>query len=389
MGYSQSVDPTFCTSNVPGFRCGRGGRCCRGWDILFSKEVVSRIQNAPKGTFPALNKNKEPFQVVNPDNPLYYATVTIEDTRCIFLEQDGTCQVFNHFGKEQGNPICLSYPFVKMQLQGRIGVSSSIACTSEQKSLFVEKAVTLVSLPDDHESKSWYLLDFSILERICFHDALFLPWQTFYQVETALVSLAGRETRLWTLLKSWNALYQKIWEQEQPPSNLSSWIEDQGAGDHPVQADFLPLIKLFVQRKINLYHNPQFQQAVTLIFEIREPDFQNTFSGAFMEVLRPSEPILCRYLAIKLFSNTGNFMKSMAFCWHELWWQLGFILTYAYSRWKSGETLSPAILQDGITLVERHFFHDSRIFQLWGQGRRGRKEFHPDSLGSCLGLRNH
>ena len=127
---------TFITSNILNFQCNKAAHCCKNWDIYFNKQIIEKINNAPVNTFPYLNLNKDYYKIVHENNVLYYALVKLINGKCIFLGEDDHCQVFNAFGKENSNLLCMVFPFMKLKLPGRFAVINFWSCCSETENCF-------------------------------------------------------------------------------------------------------------------------------------------------------------------------------------------------------------------------------------------------------------
>ena len=379
--------PTYCTSNINHYTCGRQAKCCRGWDILFSRDIISRIE-ADKEAFPVLKDYPEFYQVVNPGESIHYAGVTIVDGHCLFLNEDNSCQLFNHFGKSAGNPVCLSYPFTRMELPGRHAVSSALSCASEQARLFQDDVVFIMQVATHVEHEKLHCLDFSKLESVLFLADKNISWNIYFQLEEQIINTLGRQKNIWNVIRIVCGLYETLLKTDKPilmADALNINLDSILATNCPGSKQAFQKLSFFIKRKINLYNNQLFKDAVKSLLALESYFMEGgCLTQDFREEFQKFEPAVCKYLAIKLFSNTAIFQNSLAFCLHTLLLYISFIEAYCFASWRESQMLDQGSVSLAINLVERHFFHDAALFTFWGKGVRGAADFDENSLQSLV-----
>ena len=377
---------TYATSNILLFKCGRQGFCCKNWCISLSREVFEAIEKDPSNVFSDLEDVPEYAERSDGKSEERYAKTKLVEGKCVFLDSSNSCRIFKAFGKDKGNPLCLSYPFFKLLLKGRVQISTALSCTSETEALFEPHSLSQVELPPDHEQRIWPVTDFSNHEAVIFSDGKSLDWEAYFHLEKTLLESIGKENvSLGEILGLLASLHSSLLKNPKPLLEVKDLIPlFQNRAEEISPTNKAETLFTFIQRKINLYHFQPFIDSTQAILSLDpqhvfgkdRPDFEKAFNRF--------EPALKKYLLIKLFSNPLNFTKSVQFFWHTLFFHLSFIKIYSYSQWKQEKGLTRETVLEGIRTTERNFLHDSRVFEFWGQGRRGTKDFGESSLASLI-----
>ena len=379
---------TYTTSNTLTFQCGRQAFCCRNWDICLSREVVERIKTHPEKFCGDSEEISSLYTLLDEKNPLYYAKASLKEGRCVFLTGENTCKIFNAFGKEQGNSLCVEYPFFKFRLKDRKVLVTCLSCTSSIERLFETPAIQTVEVPGEHSSRTWVEMPYEGLPFVTFNPSLRMTWEAYFLLEKHLLrGLSSCQGSPWNFRSKFSTLQaifffykERMIEEEKMLHLTESLSERMPAKEIPSLAVFFH----FIHRKINLYHYPPFEKAVKRILCLEKENPGVLQDPEFISSLVSWDSVFQNYLYVKMFSNPLNFSKGVEYCWHVLFFHLGFMKLFLFSIWKEQKRLEVSDLKNAIQTVERHFLHDSRIFQFWGQGRRGEGDFHPHSLRSLI-----
>lgn len=162
--------------------------------------------------------------------------------------------------------------------------------------------------------------------------------------------------------------------------SLQLMIEDQIFGDPfifnempfnqaPTDTSTLPpWIDFFIHRKINLYHYKPFEDdAIPFLTWLKTLTFPITLSTQESNYAK-------RVLMMKHFSHISFFNFSILPVWHQIVW-LCVCLILKKRYLESTFTLpSEEALYSATQWVEKNFYHDKAVFELWGKGKRGSKD---------------
>lgn len=379
---------TYTTSNTLTFQCGRQAFCCRNWDICLSREVVERIRALPEKFCKDVEDVSSLYTLTDEKNPLYYAKAVLKEGKCVFLTGEKTCRIFNTLGKEQGNPLCVEYPFFKFRLKDRKTLVTCLSCTSSIQRLFEPPVIQTEEVPENHPSKNWFELPYEVLPFVAFNASLKITWEAYFLLEKYLLStLSAAQDSPWEFRRSMSLLQQAFYKEkeglirEDRMAFLTEKILQKSSAEATLSMDVL---FHFIRRKINLYHYPPFEEAVKNILGLEKENPEVLRHPEFISALISWNSVMRNYLYVKIFSNPLNFSKGVEFCWHVLFFHLGFIKLFLFSLWREQKKIEAADLKKAFQTVERHFLHDARIFEFWGQGRRGERDFHPHSLEAFI-----
>lgn len=379
---------TFTTSNTLSFQCGRQAFCCRNWDICLSREVVEKIKSSPEKFCSEGESPSSLYSVTDENDSQYYAKAVLKGGRCAFLTGENTCKIFNYFGKEKGNPLCVEYPFFKFRLKERKTIVTCLSCTSSIQRLFEPPEIRIEEVPAAHSSESWSEVPYDILPFIYFNSLVKMTWEAYFTLERYLLStLPADKESPWEYRLKLSMLQQHYYEEKETLMDEDRMIvflkELPGMACQRSQVS-LNVFFHFIHRKINLYHYAPFEEAVKNIIALENESGFDLNAPEFIQALSAWNGVFRNYLYIKIFSNPLNFSKGVEFCWHVLLFHLGFMKLFLFSLWREQKKIEAGDVKKAIQTVERHFLHDSKIFQFWGQGRRGERDFHPHSLESLI-----
>ena len=371
----------FTTSNKINFSCSKKAHCCVSWDIFLSKEIIRKIQQE-KNSFPVLKEHPDFFTIVNEDNPIYYATVKLKNNKCLFLNEDNSCSIFNVFGKNNGNPLCLHFPFMKLKLKDRYVIMTSLACLSQIESLFDEHNIKLITTTDD-DNKSWPVIPFNHMETVHFSKDIYFSWDAYYLMEKFFLDKTlNPDISIWQLMFSLGIFHNQIIK-----SNISCFSSDtikkvlnELQFDDFTASDSIEEILFFIKRKINMYNFPPFIELVKDMLNLAENNIFSDNRVDFQQELSKWDLQFKKAFAIKFFSNPSNFLMSIQFFLHVIVFYFGFIKLFLFPYWIKNKTLKKGDISLAFQNVEQYFLHDTSIFKFWGQGKRGSKDFNQESL---------
>ncbi len=378
---------TYTTGNTKNFVCNSDENCycCKSWGVFISEKSMKDILS-DKINFPEYSSSDEFCSVVNNLNPIYHALLKMKDGKCIFLDKTDKCKLFNIFGKENGNPLCLSFPFLRVKLKDRYCIVSSLTCPQISKEIFSENNLVIEELQESEIHNKWPTIILDTNEYVCFSQIsnTYMTWDAFHYLENSLINNAtySSKTALWDTLYQLALINNKL-------MNLSNSIVDCQYVENVLRevsnkkvsySESTECILFFLERKNNLYKNTPFKRISEEILNNENlfPNIQN--GGLFREYLKSFDSVLKKLFILKLFSNPSNFLVSVQFSWHVLLFYFSFLKLMLYSKWLANKTLTNADITQAIQTIERHFIHDPKVFQFWGQGKRGQNDFSRDSL---------
>lgn len=379
----------YSTTNFLAFHCTLDAHCCKNWEIFFTKEMIRKILDAGYNTFPQLSNIENFYQIVHPDNSVYYARIKLIDGKCIFLDDhDNLCAIFKTFGKNQGNPLCLTFPFMVLKLKEKEVITNFWSCISEINNLFNNLPVKIENITNINPSKNLSVkLDFSYLDLLCFSPSLTLEWDTFYYLEELLINFALSEKyTIWKILyilcllnKNFSQFDGKLINTEHIKNILNLVDNNEIVFSNSAQTIFY-----FIKRKINLYHNEIFINQTKSILELDLNDIFKNDRNTFQNELSKWDNVFKKYFIIRFFSNSLNFTHSIQFFWHVLLFNFNFIKLKVFTIWKQNHIITDKDISDSIKLLERNFTHDSHIFEYLGKKYSDEGKFDEDSLLKLL-----
>jgi hypothetical protein len=94
------------------FECLRCGRCCRGWQVSFSRDVLQKLASRKwDEIFPRLRGRKLFERIRNPHGRAAFRFKLQENDACAFLADDNSCMIHGKFGPQAKAPVCRIFPF--------------------------------------------------------------------------------------------------------------------------------------------------------------------------------------------------------------------------------------------------------------------------------------
>jgi len=371
----------FTTSNKTKFSCSKNAHCCISWDIFLSKDIINKIQQK-RDLFPILKKEPDFFKIVNENNPIYYATVKLINHRCLFLDENNSCSIFNVFGKGNGNPLCLHFPFIKLRLKNRYVIMTSLACLSQIELLFDKQNINLLEI-SDKDNKSWSVIPFDYMEIVKFSNNINFSWNAYYTMEKFFIDkTSDPNISIWQLIFSLGTFHNQIIQSDINYFSSKAIMEicDNLQFDNFTISDSIEDVLFFIKRKIHMYN---FLPFIELVKDMLSLDKNNLFSenrADFQKELNMWNLEFKKAFAIKFFANPSNFLISIQFFLHVIVFYFGFIKLFLFPLWIKNKKIEKNDISLAFQNVEQYFLHDTSIFKFWGQGKRGANDFNTESL---------
>jgi hypothetical protein len=274
---------------------------------------------------------------------------------------------------------------LKLKLNDRYSITSSLACPEVINDLFNDDEIVVEELQGGM-GNNWPAVLVDDKENVCFSQIskTFLTWDAFYYLEKEFIDRAKKSSSV-TLSET---LYQLALVNNnftlQPNTLLDiSYVKDTInliSKSKVVYSESTDRVLFFLKRKINMYQNGSFNDIGESIVKNSEL-FPNIKQGPlFRKQLREWDNTLKKLFILKFFSNPSVYFVSIQFFWHVLLFYFSFLKLLLYVKWQQNLVITKNDVISSIQIIEKHFIHDKNIFKFWGQGRRGHKDFSPDSL---------
>ena len=108
--------------------------CCAGWDIYLDTETLGRYKT-DSSSFASLLHGGIDFKKGK--------FRTDKKKRCAFLNGDGLCEIYAHYGKEHLCQVCHDHPAFRSRFEDRIETGLGFCCEQATKIILSSTEVTL------------------------------------------------------------------------------------------------------------------------------------------------------------------------------------------------------------------------------------------------------
>ena len=342
------------------YRCSLCAQCCHDWNIEVTTAEIARIESGLVG-FPAtvvpeygFDKYQDPDAA---DKTCYYFKMFAN--HCGFLQDDNKCFLHCRFGVNIKPAICVSYPLYAIVTPEITYFSSSFSCMSTAALLqkdwhpYVQELTKpLPGIYSLRENESqWVRLEANQM----------INWQTFYFLQSQLVSYPGRLPllldSLWQQIKAYPYQYLGVPE-------LRKMLEKPLAtSDSPQPLAHLQLMSRILCAMADYNFEPVlFLPQQHLFWQLGIDNYQPDSSGAwryhrrFRENKLKQNRILINYLRSRIFISDWYFSRNIADSIALFSMTSGLASLFAIAAAGSGPCTDEDLLQ-GIFAVEKYFFH--------------------------------